>query len=139
MQPAYDAELLNQVLPRMTEAQPNLLQCGSYYVAEAPDGAVVGCGGWTKERPGSGDTEVEVGHIRHFGVDPGWIRRGIGSALYARCKSDAQAAGVTRFECYASLNGEAFYAALGFRRLDRIDVDMFDGLRFPSVHMVAQI
>jgi len=60
-------------------------------------------------------------------------------ALYARCKHDARDAGLSQFECYSSLNGETFYAALGFRRLAQINVDMFDGLRFPSVHMVADI
>ena len=34
MRPAYDAELLEKVLPRMTEAQPGLLQSGTYYVAD---------------------------------------------------------------------------------------------------------
>ena len=123
----------------MIAAQPGLLQSGSYYVAEASDGAIVGCGGWTKERPGSREIIAKVGHIRPFGVHPDWIRCGVGTALYARCELDARAAGLSQFECYSSLNGEAFYSALGFRRLAEIEVDMFDGLRFPSVHMVADI
>ncbi len=139
MRPAYDAKLLEQVLPRMTVAQSRLLESGSYYVAEASGGAIVGCGGWTKERPGTGEIMAKVGHIRHFGVHPEWTRCGVGKALYTRCELDARDAGLSQFECYASLNGEAFYAALGFRRLAEIDVDMFDGLRFPSVHMVADI
>ncbi len=139
MRLAYDAELLNQVLPRMTTAQPRLLQSGSYYVAEAAGGAIVGCGGWTKERPGSGEIKAEIGHIRHFGVHPGWIRRGVGKSIYARCELDAQDAGITRFECYSSLNGEKFYSALGFRRLGQIDVPFFNGVTFPSVHMVADL
>lgn len=139
MRPAYDAELLDRVLPRITTAQPGLLKSGSYYVAEAPDGAIIGCGGWTKERPGTNEIEVGVGHIRHFGVHPRWTRRGTGKALYSQCVCDARDAGISRFECYSSLNGEAFYSSLGFRRLAQIEVDMFDGLRFPSVHMVADI
>ena len=139
MQPAYDSKLLEQVLPRMTVAQPGLLQSGSYYVAETANGAVVGCGGWTRERPGTSEIEAGVGHIRHFGVDPDWTRRGVGRALFGRCKSDAQDAGIVKFECYSSLNGEAFYSALGFHRVARIDVDMFDGLSFPSVRMVAEL
>ena len=139
MRPAYDAKLLEQVLPRMTVAQPGLLLSGSYYVAETSDGTIVGCGGWTKERPGTNEIKADVGHIRHFGVHPDWTRCGVGKALYARCKLDARDAGLSQFECYSSLNGEAFYSALGFRRLAQIDLDMFDGLRFPSVHMVADI
>lgn len=139
MRPAYDAKLLEQVLPRMTVAQPGLLESGSYYVVEASDGAIIGCGGWTKERPGTGEIKAKVGHIRHFGVHPDRTRCGVGKALFARCELDARDAGLSRFECYSSLNGEAFYSALGFRRLAQIDVDMFDGVRFPSVHMVADI
>ena len=139
MRPAYDAELLERVLPRMTVAQPGLLASGSYYVAEAPGGAIIGCGGWTRERPGTNETQADVGHIRHFGVHPDWTRCGVGKALYARCKRDARDAGLSQFECYSSINGEAFYSALGFRRLAQIDVEMFDGVSFPSVHMVADI
>ena len=139
LRPAYEPKLLEQVLPRMTVAQPGLLESGTYYVAEASDGAIVGCGGWTRERPGTGEITAKVGHIRHFGVHRHWTRRGVGKALYTRCKLDARGAGVSQFECYASLNGEPFYAALGFRRLAEIELDMFDGLRFPSVHMVADI
>lgn len=80
-----------------------------------------------------------MGHIRHFGVHPDWTRCGVGRALYAQCKTDARSAGVTEFECYASLNGEAFYCALGFRELAYIDLPLLDGLHFPSVHMAASI
>jgi N-acetylglutamate synthase-like GNAT family acetyltransferase len=123
----------------MTVAQPGLLESGSYYVAVTSNGAIVGCGGWTKERPETGEITAKVGHIRHFGVHPDWTRRGVGKALYTRCELDARDAGLSQFECYSSLNGEPFYAALGFKRLAEIELDMFDGLRFPSVHMVADI
>jgi N-acetylglutamate synthase-like GNAT family acetyltransferase len=123
----------------MTIAQSDLLASGSYYVAEAPDGKIIGCGGWSKERPGTNEIIAKVGHIRHFGVHPRWTRRGVGKALYLRSERDARHAGISRLECYSSLNGEVFYSALGFRRLAQIEVDMFDGLRFPSVHMVADI
>jgi len=139
MRSAYDSRLLKQVLPQMTVAQPKLLESGSYYVAESSDGAIIGCGGWTKERPGTSEIRAKVGHIRHFGVHPDWTRCGVGKALYARCEIDARDAGITKFECYSSLNGEAFYSALGFRRVAQIEVDMFEGVRFPSVHMIADI
>lgn len=139
MQTAYDPKFLKQVLPRITVPQPGLLKSGSYYVAESSDGAIIGCGGWTKERPGTGEIRTKVGHIRHFGVHPDWTRCGVGRALYARCELDARDTGISQFECYSSLNGEAFYSALGFRRLAQIDVDIFDQVRFPSVHMVVDI
>jgi GNAT superfamily N-acetyltransferase len=66
----------------MTIAQSDLLASGSYYVAEAPDGKIIGCGGWSKERPGTNEIIAKVGHIRHFGVHPRWTRRGVGKALF---------------------------------------------------------
>jgi N-acetylglutamate synthase-like GNAT family acetyltransferase len=139
MRDAYEDLILDAVLPAMTVAQPGLLRSGSYYVAETAEKIIVGCGGWTKERPGSGEILEGVGHIRHFGVHPECTRHGVGQAIYARCRGDAKAAGLTKFECYSSLNGEAFYAALGFEQLKKMDVEMLNGITFPSVHMVTTI
>ena len=122
MAAAYDAQSLAPVLGLMTRANPALLSCGTYYVAESA-GVVVGCGGWTRERPGTATVEAGLGHVRHFGTHPGWIRRGVGRAIYARCESDARAAGVEAFEAMSTLNGESFYRALGFERIREIDVE----------------
>ncbi len=139
MRGAYEDSLLNAVLPVMTVAQPVLLRSGTYYVAETVEGSLIGCGGWTKERPGSGEVVSGVAHIRHFGVHHERTRQGVGRSLYVRCRDDARRAGVTQFECYSSLNGESFYAALGFERDRIIDVEIADGIAFPSVRMLATI
>lgn len=139
MRHAYDDPVLKAALPLITVAQPALLQSGSFYVAETTDGLIVGCGGWTKERPGTSETRPGLGHVRHFGVHPDWTRRGIGQRLYARCALDAKSEGVQRLECYSSLNGEAFYSALGFENSGRIDVEMAEGIKFPGVLMHAEI
>ena len=136
---AYDDSILNMALPLITVAQPTLLRSGSYYVAETPDGLIVGCGGWTKERPGSSEVRPGLGHIRHFGVHPDWTRQGIGNRIYARCVKDAKSEGVQRLECYSSLNGEVFYSALGFESAGLIEVEIVDGIKFPSVHMLTEI
>jgi N-acetylglutamate synthase-like GNAT family acetyltransferase len=139
MAAAYDDALLLRVLPRITKANPSLLASGSYFIAETKPYAVVGCGGWTHEKPGSGETVTGIGHIRHFATDAGWTDRGIGRSIYDRCEMQARTAGIKTFECYSSLNAEAFYAALGFAVIDRIDVPMGDGLFLPSLHMRRQI
>jgi len=131
---AYDRVLLGRALPMMIRAQPSLVGSGNYHVAEAK-GEVVGCGGWSREKPGTAETEPGVGHIRHFAVSRDWIGRGIGRAIYARCEVQARAQGVRVFECYSSLNGEPFYRALGFSRLAAIEVEMGPGVLFPSIHM----
>ncbi|HEY9080464.1 GNAT family N-acetyltransferase [Magnetovibrio sp.] len=131
----YSAEVLDLALPLICKANPALLQSGTYYVAESPDGLIVGCGGWTPQRPGTGDERDGLGHIRHFATHPTWTRQGIGRALVERCKTDARASGISRFECYSSLSARNFYAALDFRACGSIDVRLSDACVFPSVHM----
>ncbi len=133
---AYDEAILVMALPMMTRANPALLSSGTYYVAAAQEcGLLVGCGGWTRERPGTGEIEPGLAHIRHFATHPEWLGRGIGRAIYTQSEMDARANGTRRFECYASLNAEGFYEALGFRTLQYIDVAMGPQLKFPSVLM----
>ena len=135
MKSAYDSAMIDPALKLMTRANPKLLSSGTYYVAEMEDGSLVGCGGWTREHPG-GETEQEgVGHIRHFGTHPDWIRRGIGCAIYGLCDDGARAAGIHKFECYSSLNAEDFYSAFGFKRIAVVDILMTPDVSLTSCHM----
>jgi N-acetylglutamate synthase-like GNAT family acetyltransferase len=136
---AYPAELLERALPTTTRANPELLESGRYYLVEATTGEPAGCGGWSAHPPGAAEPDPRRGHIRHFATHPAWLRRGVGRMLYERCEVDARAAGFTVFEAYASLNGEAFYAALGFRRVERIETPMPGGVRFPAIRMERAI
>jgi len=115
MRPSYEGDVLAAALPLMTRADPALLSSGTFYLVKIEDGRVVGCGGWTRERPGSGEVAPELAHIRYFAVHPERNRCGVGRAIYAKCEEKARSAGVRRFECCSSLNAEGFYAALGFR------------------------
>lgn len=139
MASAYPAELLARTLPLITRANPVLLGSGRYYLVEAETGEPAGCGGWSAHPPGASEPDPRRGHIRHFATHPAWVRRGVGGMLYERCQADAREAGFTRFECWASLNGEGFYAALGFRRLERIETSMPGGVRFPAMRMERPI
>jgi len=71
MKLAYPDTILRRALSPMVRANPKLLASGTYYVATADDGLVVGCGGWTSEKPGTSETEPGVGHLRHFAVRSG--------------------------------------------------------------------
>jgi GNAT superfamily N-acetyltransferase len=137
MAPAYPPELLARALPRIVRPNPVLLESGTYYLAEL-DGEPAGCGGWSHRPPEADLRQPGTAHIRHFATHPGRIGRGVGRAIYDRCEADAAAAGFARFVCYASLNGEPFYAALGFRRVRLFEAPMGD-LLFPSVLMVREI
>lgn len=135
MKSAYDEEVLAPALELMTQANPSLLSSGTYYVAELTSGLLVGCGGWTPERPGTKSVEPGLGHLRHFAVHPDWTRRGIGRALIEACDRSARAAGVMTFECYSSLNAERFYRALGFVRIREMNMELKPPVVLPGVLM----
>jgi N-acetylglutamate synthase-like GNAT family acetyltransferase len=139
MAPFYDPAVLAPALKLMTKAQMSLLASGTYYVAETPPGLLVGCGGWTLERPGTGLIEADLAHIRHFGTHPAWTNRGIGRAIYRRCEAAARSAGVTRFECYSALNAEGFYASLRFASIRRMEMELEPNVALASVLMSREI
>lgn len=136
---AYPAELLTRALPLTTRANPVLLDSGRYYLVETEAGEPAGCGGWSPDPPDRSESDPRRAHIRHFATHPDFVRRGVGRMLYERCETDARAAGFAVFECYSSLNGEGFYAGLGFRRLGPIATPMPGGILFPAVRMQREI
>jgi len=136
---AYRPDLLTAALPLMTQPNPRLLASGTFYVAVLQAGDLVGCGGWTFERPGGGEPSEGLGHVRHFATHPQWSRRGIGRAILARCFRDARARGLTRLECYSSLVAEEFYRAMGFTAIRRIDIELNDQVTFPAIVMRRDI
>jgi N-acetylglutamate synthase-like GNAT family acetyltransferase len=121
----------------MTQLDRTLLTSETYYVAEA-GGALAGCGGWSWGQPGTGELIAGQAHIRQFGVHPDWFGRGIGRALYERCEAEARAAGVGRFECFASLNAVGFYDSLGFRQVRPVELTMGE-TKIRSVIMAREI
>lgn len=132
---AYGEAFMAEILPIIARANPRLLTSGTYYLAFTPDGELIGAGGWTSERPGIGEIEADMGHIRHFATHPDWTGRGVGRALIDRSVDEARSRGISRFECYSSLNAVDFYRRLGFLEVRAIDIPMGDGLVAPSVLM----
>lgn len=135
----YDPATLSSVLPLMTQANPVLLNSGSYFLAAAGDGRLVGCGGWSRENPCMGPRRPASGHIRHFATHPEFTRLGVGRAIHEKCVDTARAAGLRHFECCASLNAERFYAALGFKPVRRMMIPMGPWAELPVVLMEQAI
>ncbi len=132
---AYEPDLLEKLLPLIARAHPHLLASGTYYLAVSVSGGTIGVGGWTRERPGTGNVEPGLAHIRHFAVHPDWAGRRVGRALVEHSFDRARAAGVERFECYSSLNAVDFYRRCGFLVVRPVDIPMPDGLVMPSMLM----
>jgi N-acetylglutamate synthase-like GNAT family acetyltransferase len=139
MRTHYESEILELALPIMTRANPALLASGSYNLAETEDRTIVGCGGWTMERPGIGEIVERLAHLRHFATHPEFTGNGVGRAVYETCEKDAKRAGVDRLECYASLNAQSFYKALGFEPIELIEVRLRCDFMFESMLMTREI
>lgn len=138
MAPAYPADLFALALPVIGTANPVLLASGRYAVIEDEDGTLAGCGGWSRERPGSGEVTPGLAHIRHFAIDPACLRRGLGRTLYDWCEAAARSEDMTAFECHSSLNAEPFYRALGFARVGALNID-FGPCALPAILMTRKI
>ena len=139
MQDSYEEPVLAAGLSLICRANPSLLASGTYYIAETEDKVVVGCGGWTRERPGQGDVVPGLGHVRHFATHPAWLGQGIGRAIYLVCEQEARRAGVTQLECYSTMNAEGFYTALGFKYVGRFDVNLSNSVSLPGILMRRSI
>jgi predicted N-acetyltransferase YhbS len=137
MKESYEAALLERVLPAMTKANPALLSSGTYFVAMC-DTDIVACGGWTAQRPGTGEIVAKLGHVRHLATHPGWVRQGIGKAIYSMCELQAVASGIETFEVLASLNALPFYGSIGFDLVRRIELPM-GGANLPIALMTKRL
>ncbi len=140
MASAYPPDVLRHALPLMTRANPALLACGTYYIAEpavvdGPDPRPLGAGGWTVDEPGTKHVQPDVGHVRHFATHPAAVRRGIGRAIMDRCVGGAIERGIRELACFASLNAVPFYAGVGFEAVAPASVNLGGRVPFDCVRM----
>jgi len=126
----YPPSVLVTALPLISRAQPDLLKCGTYYVAEI-DGQIAGVGGWTADKK-----IPKRGHIRHVGTDDRYLRRGIARSLVEHSLRVAKDKGFKEMECWSTRTAVTFYASLGFATVGPIDVPLREGITFPSLRMM---
>ncbi len=127
-----------------------LIADGTYFVVEM-DGAVVGCGGWSRRRAVFGgdrgrrgedellDPARDPARIRAFFVHPARARRGIGRSLLAACEAAIIAAGFREAIMVATLAGEPLYAAAGYAAMERYETPLAGGLTLPVVRMAKRL
>jgi GNAT superfamily N-acetyltransferase len=128
----YPPDVLARALPLMTKANPRLLASGTYYVVEA-DIHLVGCGGWSKEAPGSHKVTDGTGHIRHVATHPEWLRKGVGRTLLSHCCNEAAMAGMKHLECHSTLSAVNFYAVTGFTIVGPLEMKLAPEIFLPGV------
>jgi GNAT superfamily N-acetyltransferase len=135
---AYPRQVLEAALPVVSTANPVLLSSGTYYIATL-DSLPMGCGGWTSVRPGTGERIGGLAHIRHFATVPEATGRGVGRALFDRCRKETHLLGFKQLEILATLNAEGFYKALGCRGMEHITVTLSGDVAFPSIRMLRDL
>lgn len=147
----YDAQQTASAIRHVAQADPMLLEDGTYFVLEV-GGEMVACGGWSRRgRPymGSGaaadgdrllDPQIEAAHVRAMFVRPDWTRRGLGRRILDECVDAARRAGFRRLDLVATLPGTSLYQAFGFTpTTDIADVVLADGVRLPCLEMTMGI
>ena len=68
-----------------------------------------------------------------------WARRGIGRATLEACERAARSEGFQRLVLVATLPGEPLYRAYGFREVERLDIELPDGVTAGGVLMERPI
>ena len=135
----YAPSVMVTAVPIISKAQPKLLASGSFYVAEGPDGEILGAGGWTARNPNTGEARPNEANIRHFATDPAALRQGIAGAIMARVFQDARAAGHDRMACLSTFTAVPFYRAKGFSVQGPVTVTLRQGVEFPAIGMTRSL
>lgn len=132
----YPPSVRVTAVPLLARAQPRLIACGTYYVADAGSLGIIGAGGWTLGDPFSGAASAgRTGHLRHFATDPRFVRRGVARTLLAHCVAEAASAGLVGLNCYATRTAVPFYETQGFTAMDEQNFMLRPGIVFPAVRM----
>ncbi len=113
----------------------------TYFVVEA-DGAIAGCGGWSRRATAYGgdhtagrddrmlDPATEAAKVRAMYTHPDHVRKGVGTTILALCEAAARQQGFAALELSATMAGVPLYRSFGF-----IDVRPFEDSGVPMVLM----
>ena len=123
-----------------------LVRDGTYFVVEA-DGAIAGCGGWSRRatlyggdhslelrEPRLLDPASDAARVRAMYTHPAFKRRGVGRLILSESEKAAAAEGFRRVELMATLSGEPLYRACGYREIERKPADV-GGVKVPLILM----
>jgi GNAT superfamily N-acetyltransferase len=126
-----------------------LIEDGTYFVVEI-DGAVAGCGGWSRRATLYGgdhsagrdaallDPAIDPARIRAMYTHPDLVRRGVGRLVLAACEAAAAAEGFTTLELMATRSGRPLYERAGFEPVEEVE-DATGGAPVPLTRMRKEL
>jgi GNAT superfamily N-acetyltransferase len=142
----YDEPQAASAIRYVPEVDTMLLEDGTYFVLEH-GGEAVACGGWSRRDrlyTGSGESDgdarlldpaTEPARVRAMFVRPDWTRRGLGRRILEACEAGARREGFAQLSLMATLPGYPLYLAYGFQPLERLEIELPDGVRLECVTM----
>jgi GNAT superfamily N-acetyltransferase len=143
----YSHAQIEAALGTVWGVDSQLIVDGTYFVAGAPDGTIVGAGGWSfratrfgadagpDRRPEILNPGREPARVRAFFVRPDRARQGIGRALLVRCEHEAANSGFKSAELVATLPGERLYRAFGYVSVEPVKHPLGAGLSIDFIAM----
>ena len=117
----------------------------TYFVVEA-EGAIAGCGGWSRRATAYGgdhtagrddrmlDPATEAAKVRAMYTHPDHVRKGVGTTILALCEAAARQEGFAALELSATMAGVPLYRSFGF-----VDVRPFEDSGVPMILMRKSI
>lgn len=142
----YSEQQIEAAIATVFGVDTNLILDGTYFVADC-DGALIGCGGWSRRKTLFGgdqyatrdaselDPATEPAKIRAFFVHPEHARKGIARAILAACESEARACGFQSVELMSTLPGLKLYRACGYVGDRRVEYEIGEGVSIEFVPM----
>jgi len=148
------ADLLPQFLPpaeveasfSVMGLDTQLIDDGTYFIVEL-DGAIAGCGGWSRRATLFGgnhtagrdarllDPASEPARVRAMYTSPAFTRRGVGRKILEMCESAARAEGFKSVELGATMGGKPLYEACGYKPIELMMVPTPNGVQVPILRM----
>jgi GNAT superfamily N-acetyltransferase len=122
-----------------------LVADGTYFVVEE-DGAIAGCGGWSRRAtlyggdhtsgrdPDLLDPAKDAARVRAMYTHPDFARRGVGRLILELCEDAARAEGFSRLELMGTMSGRPLYEAYGFAAIEDV-LDDRGGAPVPLTRM----
>ncbi len=147
----YDPEQTASGLRYIGVLDLTLVEDGTYFLIEAPDGALAACGGWSRrDKLFNGaqvtgvearllDPATEPARVRAMFVSGDWTRRGLGTRILEACEDAARAEGFTELALMATMPGLQLYRSWGFGDEQSQDLPMPDGVLVPGVAMSRKV